>query len=100
MPISTKIKKYIDNKARSSRRSYVSRKRGEQMLRLNKKPYRGDFQAVAIPTALNRPMPAAVKMKFYYSGQFSMANSATSSTCKNFRINSIWDPEYSVGAGQ
>lgn len=78
MAISTKIKKYIENKQAASRRAYVNKKRYQSSSRLtSRRTYHGTFVPVPLPTALDRPMPASVRMKFYYSKMLMLSPGVT-----------------------
>lgn len=58
MPISTKVKKYIDSNARAARMSYVNKRRYPTKKRVKRSG--ASFVSVSLPTVLNRPMPSAL----------------------------------------
>ena len=101
MAITKKMKKYIENKAIGTRAAYVaSRRFPSRRGSTNKRVKAIGVYSVNLSTALNRPMPSAVKMKFYFNQQYQTALNGISTIMKNWRLNSIYDPEYSVAIGQ
>jgi hypothetical protein len=68
MAITKKMKKYIENRAIGSRADYVaSRRFPSRRGSTNKRIRPVGVYSVNLSTALNRPMPSAVKMKFYFN---------------------------------
>lgn len=64
--------------------------------RLSKRPF-GSLYRVQT-TSLPRSMPSFTIMDFHFSNAYAMSVGA-SVGMRQFRINSIWDPDYSVGTG-
>lgn len=98
MPIS-KVKRYIDapqypkdyGYSQKSLRSMRSYRRKDQKRRLTRN---------SLYTPMGRSFPAVLNMKFTYNKTFALVSTATAVNFIQFRLNSIWDPDYSAGLGQ
>jgi len=50
-------------------------------------------------TPMGRSFPAVMNMKFTFNNYFTMTSSGLNVNYNQFRLNSIFDPDYSTGIG-
>lgn len=94
-------KQKMDFSGDKSRMVMATREGQAAMRRLRtytRKPRRSSRNSLYTP--LGRSFPATMYMKFTYNKSFTLVSSLGAVNYMQFRLNSIFDPDYSTGIGQ
>lgn len=97
MPIS-KIKRIVD--APQYPRDYGYNQSRLRSLRTYVRKSHKKLSRNRLYTPMGRSFPSVMNMKFTFNKTFTLVSTGLNLNYNQFRLNSIWDPDYAIGSNQ